>query len=53
MSPMTDTQARVLFEGWADVLAGANYEVWFGFDSDGPILIMEAVEQGNVLRWLL
>ena len=35
------------------LLADDNVEIWVGFDSDGPIILIMATEQGNVLEWLL
>ncbi len=53
MKPMTHEEAQAVLLEWADVLADDNYEVWAGLDSDGPILLIMAVRQGNVLQWLL
>ena len=68
MKPMTYEEARQVIEEWADVLAvdkskwpdnpdrhdpGDNYTIWVGFDSDGPVILIKAARQGNVLQWLL
>ncbi len=47
-----DEERRVMLE-WADILADANYTVVAGQDSDGPVVLVLAAEQGNVLQWLL
>ncbi len=53
MKPMTHEEAQAVMWEWADLLASDNYEIWVGFDSDGPIILIMAARQGNVLQWLL
>ena len=68
MRPMTHEEAQAVMLEWADLLASdndswfddpdrpdssANYTIMAGFDSDGPIVLIMAVRQGNVLQWLL
>ena len=53
MKPMSHEEAQTVILEWADVLADDNYEIWVGFDSDGPIILIMAERQGNVLQWLL
>ncbi len=68
MKPMTHEEARAVMLEWADLLASDNdswfddpdrpnpsdnYSVMVGFDSDGPVILVMAVRQGNVLQWLL
>jgi hypothetical protein len=53
MNPMTDVQIADLLATWADVLADDNYTIQVGWDSDGPVIVMVAAEQGNIFRWLL
>ncbi len=65
---MTHEEARAVMLEWADLLAAddsvwpddpdrpdpnANYSIHVGFDSDGPIILIMAARQGNVLQWLL
>ena len=53
MRPMTHVEAQQLLLEWADILADDNYGIWVGFDSDGPVILIKAARQGNVLQWLL
>ncbi len=53
MTPMTHEEAQLVLLEWADVLADDNYEIWVGFDSEGPVILIKAERQGNVLQWLL
>jgi len=53
MTPMTHEEATELLADWVDRLADDNYTIRAGFDSEGPIIIIVAVVQGNVLQWLL
>jgi len=50
---MTHAEAQALLFEWADILADDNYGIWVGFDSDGPVILIMAARQGNVLQWLL
>ncbi len=50
---MTHAEAtRILLE-WADLLASDDVEILVGVDSDGPVILIVAARQGNVLQWLL
>ena len=51
MRPMTHEEAQQIIAEWADILAADNYTIWVGFDSDGPIILIMAARQGNVLQW--
>ena len=53
MTPMTHDEATAFILEWADLLVDDNYTIRAGFDSDGPIIIIVAARQGNVLQWLL
>lgn len=53
VKPMTHEEAQLVILEWADILADDNYTIWIGFDSDGPIILIMAARQGNVLQWLL
>ena len=53
MKPMTHEEAQQVLLEWADILADDNYTIMAGFDSTGPIIIIVAARQDNVLRWLL
>ena len=53
MKPMTHEEATELLLEWIDKLADDNYTIHTGFDSEGPIIIILAARQGNVLQWLL
>jgi hypothetical protein len=44
MTPMSHEEASEHLADWVDILASDNYSLLVGFD---------AVEQGNVLQWLL
>ena len=50
---MTHEEAQLVILEWADILADDNYTIMVGFDSDGPIILIMAARQGNVLQWLL
>jgi hypothetical protein len=65
---MTHAEAQQILLEWADVLTvdrsawpddpdrpdpTDNYTVMAGFDSEGPIILMVAARQGNVLQWCL
>ena len=53
MRPMTHEEAQQIILEWADVLAGDDISIVVGFDSDGPIILIMATRQGNVLQWFL
>ena len=53
MRPMTHAEAQQIMEEWADILADDNYTVVAGFDSEGPLILIMAQRQGNVLQWSL
>lgn len=53
MTPMSHAEAIGFMLTWADLLADDNYTVLVGFDSDGPVILVKAARQGNVLQWLL
>ena len=53
MTPMTHEEATKVLAEWADMLEDDNYTIRAGFDSEGPIIIIVAAAQGNVLQWLL
>ena len=53
MKPMTHAEATSIMAKREALLADDNVEIWVGFDSDGPIILIMATEQGNVLEWLL
>jgi len=53
MRPMTHEEAQQIIKEWADILAADNYTVWVGFDSEGPLILIMAKRQGNVLQWSL
>ncbi len=53
MRPMTHDEAQLVMLEWADVLADDNYTIMVGFDSDGPVILIMAARQGNVMQWLL
>ena len=53
MTPITNEEATKVLAEWADLLADDNYTIRAGFDSDGPVIIILAARQGNVLQWLL
>ena len=53
MKPMTHEEATQILLKWADILANDNYTIQDGFDSTGPVILIVAAQQGNVLQWLL
>ena len=53
MRPMTHAEAQQIIEEWAAVLAGDDITLVVGFDSEGPIILIKAERQGNVLQWSL
>jgi len=53
MTPVSFDEAQRVMLEWADLLADPNYSVVAGQDSDGPVVLVLAAEQGNVLQWLL
>ncbi len=53
MKPSTHEEIQAAMLEWADVLEDDNYTVMVGFDSDGPIILIKAKRQGNVLQWCL
>ena len=50
---MTHEEAQTVMLEWADLLAEDNYTIMVGHDSDGPVILIMAARQGNVLQWLL
>ncbi len=53
MRPMTHEEAQQIIEEWAAILADDNFTIVVGFDSEGPIILIMAERQGNVLQWSL
>ena len=68
MRPMTHQEATAVLFDWYEMFVrddsswpddpdrpdpSDNYPIAVGFDSDGPVILMENRRQGNVLQWLL
>ncbi len=53
MKPMAHAEAREFMSKWEARLADDNVEIWVGFDSDGPSVLVIATTQGTAKQWSL